>query len=50
MIEIVRLSSAYPDVTQPVVRKLGLTICEGEFLLVCGPSGTDKSTFLSNVA
>ncbi|GAB4193745.1 MAG: ATP-binding cassette domain-containing protein [Roseiflexaceae bacterium] len=46
MIVVDRVSYSYPNAPQPVIEDLSLTVCEGEFLVVCGPSGTGKSTFL----
>ena len=46
MIEISGLSFAYPHAARPVLRDVDLTIQEGEAVLVVGPSGGGKSTFL----
>ena len=46
MIHFEQVSYTYPNATRPALHDLSLTICEGEFLLVVGASGSGKSTFL----
>jgi len=46
MIEVEALSFAYPRAERPVLRDVTLSIQEGESVLVAGPSGGGKSTFL----
>ncbi len=46
MIEISGLSFAYPQASRPVLRDVSLSIADGEAVLVVGPSGGGKSTFL----
>ncbi|PKL96237.1 MAG: methionine ABC transporter ATP-binding protein [Gammaproteobacteria bacterium HGW-Gammaproteobacteria-8] len=46
-LEIVDLSHAWPDVTDPVLHGLSLTIDAGEHVFLAGPSGSGKSTLLS---
>jgi len=46
MIEVSGLTFAYPHAAQPVLRDVTLSIQEGEAVLVVGPSGGGKSTFL----
>jgi multiple sugar transport system ATP-binding protein len=40
----------YEGASEPAVKDLGLTVSEGEFLVVVGPSGCGKSTSLRMVA
>jgi energy-coupling factor transport system ATP-binding protein len=46
MIHFEQVSYSYPKADRPVLHDLSLTICEGEFMLVVGASGSGKSTFL----
>ena len=46
MIEISGLTFTYPHAPRPVLRDVTLSIEEGEAVLVVGPSGGGKSTFL----
>jgi energy-coupling factor transporter ATP-binding protein EcfA2 len=46
MIDISGLTFAYPHAARPVLRDVTLSIQEGEAVLVVGPSGGGKSTFL----
>ena len=52
MIKLVNLSFSYlnPDNTPvsetPLISRVNLEISEGEFVLVSGPTGSGKSTFL----
>lgn len=46
MIHFEQVSYTYPNATRPALHDLSLTICEGEFMLVVGASGSGKSTFL----
>ncbi|MBV9227884.1 MAG: ATP-binding cassette domain-containing protein [Chloroflexi bacterium] len=43
-VRIDNLSFTYPGSSQPVLHALNLTIPEGEFMLLAGPSGGGKST------
>ncbi|MEW6377848.1 MAG: ABC transporter ATP-binding protein [Thermodesulfobacteriota bacterium] len=45
MIEIKNLHHHYPDGTR-ALKGIDLTITEGEFLLICGPNGSGKTTFV----
>jgi cobalt transport protein ATP-binding subunit len=45
MIEIQNLHHHYPDGTR-ALKGINLTIPEGEFLLICGPNGSGKTTFI----
>lgn len=46
MIRVEQLTFNYPQQAEPVFRDLNLTLRQGETLLVCGSSGSGKSTFL----
>jgi energy-coupling factor transport system ATP-binding protein len=46
MIEVSGLTFAYPHASQPILDDVTLSIQEGEAVLVVGPSGGGKSTFL----
>ena len=46
--EIKHLSFEYPDRTQ-ALKDISLSIEEGEFIVVCGASGSGKSTFLKQL-
>ena len=46
MIEVTGLTFAYPHAERPVLRDVTLSIQEGEAVLIVGPSGGGKSTFL----
>ncbi len=45
-IELKNLSFTYPNAARPALKKLNLTVQEGEFLTLLGPSGGGKSTLL----
>ena len=46
MISIRDLSFGYSGAESPVLRRVNIQIGVGEFVLVCGPTGSGKSTFL----
>jgi energy-coupling factor transporter ATP-binding protein EcfA2 len=46
VIKISDVSFAYAEAENPVFRRANLEISSGEFVLVCGPTGSGKSTFL----
>ncbi|RCS61260.1 ATP-binding cassette domain-containing protein [Microbacterium sp. JB110] len=46
MIEISSVSWTYPHAETPALRDLDLTVASGEFLVLCGASGSGKSTAL----
>ena len=43
-------SRVYPGADHPAVNKLNLEIGDGEFMVLVGPSGCDKSTSLRMLA
>ncbi|MFM5903537.1 MAG: ABC transporter ATP-binding protein [Microbacteriaceae bacterium] len=45
MIKLTDLGFSFSD-REPVLRRVNLEISQGEFVLVCGPTGSGKSTFL----
>jgi cobalt transport protein ATP-binding subunit len=45
MIQIRNLHHHYPDGTR-ALKGIDLTISDGEFLLICGPNGSGKTTFI----
>ena len=45
-IDIQGLSFAYPNQTKPALDNIYLSVGEGEFVVLCGKSGSGKSTFL----
>ncbi len=49
MIEFKDFSFFYPDSKKPSLDKINVTIDEGEFLVITGPSGGGKSTFLRSI-
>ncbi len=46
MIELENLTYTYPSGEAPALRDVSLTIAEGQFVLLAGPSGGGKSTLL----
>ncbi|MDR3296195.1 MAG: ATP-binding cassette domain-containing protein [Clostridiales Family XIII bacterium] len=46
---ITGFSFTYPGETAPAVSGLDLRVASGEFIVVCGKSGSGKSTFLRNL-
>ena len=40
------LSFTYPDQANYAIHDLSLTICAGDFVVLCGPSGCGKATLL----
>ena len=46
MIKFKDFSFYYPDCVTPSLDKINVRIGEGEFLVITGPSGGGKSTFL----
>jgi cobalt transport protein ATP-binding subunit len=48
MITIHKLAYTYPDGT-PALKDITLTIPDGEFLLICGPNGSGKTTFIRHL-
>ncbi len=46
LLSMERLSFTYPQCTTPAVAELTTSIGQGEFLAVCGATGSGKSTFL----
>lgn len=49
ILEIEELSFTYPDAPRPAVKDFGLSVEEGEIVLLAGPSGCGKSTLLRAV-
>lgn len=49
MIEFKNFSFFYPDATLPSLDCINVKISEGEFLVITGPSGGGKSTFLRSI-
>lgn len=49
LIEFDSVTITYADRDQPVLARVDLSIGEGELCLVCGPTGTGKSTLLGAV-
>lgn len=45
LIEIKNLTYTYPQADTPALKKINLTIDQGEFILLTGPSGCGKTTF-----
>ncbi len=45
-IKINNLNFYYPETTKKALTDLNLTICKGDFTVICGPSGCGKSTLL----
>ena len=46
MIQLREVSYTYPSATSPTLREVDLTVADGEWLLLAGPSGGGKSTLL----
>ena len=46
MIQLQGVSYTYPDSACPALREIDLTVPDGEWLLLAGPSGGGKSTLL----
>jgi energy-coupling factor transport system ATP-binding protein len=49
VIELDRVSVAYPDAVEPVLRDVSLRVEEGELCLVVGRTGSGKSTLLGTI-
>ncbi|MFC7245249.1 ABC transporter ATP-binding protein [Catellatospora aurea] len=45
-----RLTKTFPNASRPVLDEVGLTVGDGEFLVLVGPSGCGKSTLLRLIA
>ncbi|MFC3803399.1 ABC transporter ATP-binding protein [Cohnella sp. GCM10012308] len=41
-----RLTFRYPDAAQPALTAVDLSVCKGEFVVLCGASGSGKTTLL----
>jgi len=46
MIELSKVTFAYPGTSAPVLSELDFSVGRGEFVLICGPSGCGKTTLL----
>lgn len=46
ILRVENLSFTYPDENSPALKGVSLNVCEGDFVLLCGASGSGKSTFL----
>src|SRR5690625_4575493 len=49
MIEFSHVTITYPNAQAPALRDVNLTVEEGTFALVTGPTGSGKTTFLSAI-
>jgi ABC-type bacteriocin/lantibiotic exporter with double-glycine peptidase domain len=47
--QIRALSFTYPLREKPALKKINLTVKQGEFITVCGKSGSGKSTLLRHL-
>ena len=46
IIRLEKLTFTYPEAEKPILNAISLSIVKGEFVLLAGPSGGGKSTFL----